>query len=238
MRLELFDVRRRWPRQRTQRDDERGFVNSGIFFSLSSVQFVGLILPSNSHAEIKTRLYASAIFPISGDWDVLLPLIWNGLCDRCRAEITVMQFTGHSLPVHHWNGTFTLFYIISRVHLRDFFRLLATGMCRIRYFRNCRCDHHRAEITIMQFICQSLPAHHFFYGTVRIFTLAHIVSQAVFYINAFRQSSLRPHERVFERQTLYGWWGSENCCDDAAQRTVNRILEGRDTYSNSEAEHC
>ena len=95
MTLELFDVRRRRPRQRTLRDDERGFVNSGILFSLSSsVQFVGLILPSNSHAEIKTRLYASAIFPISGDWDELLPLIWNGLCDRRRAEITVMQFTG------------------------------------------------------------------------------------------------------------------------------------------------
>ena len=25
--------------------------------------------------------------------------LWNGLCDRHRAEITVMQFTGHSLPV-------------------------------------------------------------------------------------------------------------------------------------------
>ena len=33
----------------------------------------------------------------------------------------------------------------------------------------------------MQFIGKSLPAHHFFYGTVRIFTLSHIVSQAVFY---------------------------------------------------------
>ena len=32
MRLELFDVRRRRPRQRTLRDDERGFVNSGILF--------------------------------------------------------------------------------------------------------------------------------------------------------------------------------------------------------------
>ena len=130
MRLELFDVRRRWPRQRTQRDDERGFVNSGILFSLSSsVQFVGLILPSNSHAEIKTRLYASAIFPISGDWDVLLPLIWNGLCDRRRVEITIMQFIG-----------------------------------------------------------QSLPPHHFFYVTVRIFTLSHIVSQAVFYTITLSQS--------------------------------------------------
>ena len=152
------------------------------FFFVSSVQFVGLILSSNSHAEIKTRLYASAIFPISGDWDVLLPLIWNGLCDRRRAEITVMQFTGHSLPVHHLSGTFTLSHIISRAHLRNFFRLLAIGMFHIRYLRNGRCDHHRAEITIMQFLGQSLPAHHIFYGTMRIFTLSHIVSQAVFYI--------------------------------------------------------
>ena len=81
-----------------------------------------------------------------------------------------MQFTGHSLPVHH---------------LHAFFRLLAIGMCHIRCLRNCRCDHHQAEITIMQFIGQSLPSHHFFYGTVRIFTLSHIVSQAVFYIRTF-----------------------------------------------------
>ena len=48
---------------------------AGSFSSeLPSVQFVGLILPSNSHAEIRTRLYASAILPISGDWDVSLPL--------------------------------------------------------------------------------------------------------------------------------------------------------------------
>ena len=26
--------------------------------------------------------------------------LWNGLCDRHRAEITVMQFRGHSFPVH------------------------------------------------------------------------------------------------------------------------------------------
>ena len=37
--------------------------------------------------------------PISGDRNVSLPLAWNGLCDRHRAEITVMQFRGHSLPV-------------------------------------------------------------------------------------------------------------------------------------------
>ena len=28
--------------------------------------------------------------------------LWNGMCDRHRVEITVMQFTGHSLPVHHF----------------------------------------------------------------------------------------------------------------------------------------
>ena len=109
--------------------------------------------------------------------------LWNGLCDRHRAEITVMQFTGHSLPVHHsGSGTFTLSHIISRAHLCDFFQLSTIGMCHFRYLRNGRCDRHRAEITIMKFIGQSLPVHHFFYGTVRIFTWSHIVSQAVFYI--------------------------------------------------------
>ena len=29
----------------------------------------------------------------------LFRYLWNGLCDRHRAEITVMQFRGHSLPV-------------------------------------------------------------------------------------------------------------------------------------------
>ena len=27
--------------------------------------------------------------------------LWNGMFDRHQAEITVMQFRGHSLPVHH-----------------------------------------------------------------------------------------------------------------------------------------
>ena len=37
-------------------------------------------------------------------------------------------------------------------------------------------------------------------------------------------------------------WGllrrSENCSDELAQRTVNRILRGRDTCSHSKVEHC
>ena len=44
--------------------------------------------------------------------------------DRHQAEITVMQFTGHSLPVHQsmslpWD--FTLSHIVSQARLCDFF---------------------------------------------------------------------------------------------------------------------
>ena len=67
-------------------------------------------LPFNSSAlyylQTPTRRYGHAstppeFLPISGDRDVSLRL-WNGRCDLHRAEKTVMQFTGHSLPVHHF----------------------------------------------------------------------------------------------------------------------------------------
>ena len=50
--------------------------------------------------------------------------LWNGMFDRHQAEITVMQFTGHSLPVHQsmtvaWD--FTLSHIVSQANLRGFF---------------------------------------------------------------------------------------------------------------------
>ena len=57
----------------------------------STVQFVGHILPSNSHAVIRTRLYASAIS--SDIWRsgcVTSGIFGMALCDRHRAEITVM----------------------------------------------------------------------------------------------------------------------------------------------------
>ena len=53
-------------------------------------------------------------------------------------------------------------------------------------------------------------------------------------INAFRLSSLRPHEIGFKRQTLCQLRGSENCSGEVAQRTVNRILRGKDTYISFE----
>ena len=50
--------------------------------------------------------------------------LWNGMFDRHQAEITVMQFTGHSLPVHQsmtipWD--FTLSHIVSQARQCDFF---------------------------------------------------------------------------------------------------------------------
>ena len=50
--------------------------------------------------------------------------LWNGTFVRHQTEITVTQFTGHSLPVHQsmtvpWN--FTLSHIVSQARLRDFF---------------------------------------------------------------------------------------------------------------------
>ena len=43
-----------------------------------------------------------------------------------------MQFRGHSLPVHqsmNVSWAFTLSHFVSQICLRDFFRLLAIGMC-------------------------------------------------------------------------------------------------------------
>ena len=54
----------------------------------------------------------------------LTQYLCNGMFDRHQAEITVMQFTGHSLPVHQsmtvpWD--FTLSHIVTQAYLRDFF---------------------------------------------------------------------------------------------------------------------
>ena len=43
--------------------------------------------------------------------------LWNGMFDRHQTEITVMQFTGHSLPVHHFMTVpwdFTLSHISAK----------------------------------------------------------------------------------------------------------------------------
>ena len=62
--------------------------------------------------------------------------------DRQQAEITVFQFRGYSLPVHQSmsvSWAFTLSHFVSQIRLRDFFRLLAIGMCHflpVHHFGN------------------------------------------------------------------------------------------------------
>ena len=101
MRLELFDVSRRWPRQRTQSDDEVSFVNSAILFTgLWSIRrpYITFKLP---RGDMGTPPRLRNFFRYLAIGMCHFRYLWKGLCDRYRAEITVMQFTGHSLPVHH-----------------------------------------------------------------------------------------------------------------------------------------
>ena len=59
---------------------------------------------------------------------------WNGIFDCHRVEITVMQFTGHSLPVHHSMTVpqdFTVSHFVSQALPRQWnmhFRRLWNGM--------------------------------------------------------------------------------------------------------------
>ena len=78
MRPGLFGISRRWPRKRTRGNDGTS-LHEKRNFSLSSVQFVGLILPSNSHAEIWTRLHVHAISSHNWPTEYALPpsLEWH-----------------------------------------------------------------------------------------------------------------------------------------------------------------
>ena len=60
--------------------------------------------------------------------------LWDGMFDRHQVEITVMQFIGHSLPVHQsmsvpWDFFLPCPISSAKSRLHDFFRLLAIGMC-------------------------------------------------------------------------------------------------------------
>ena len=59
-----------------------------------------------------------------------LPLnLWNGMFDRHQAEITVMQFTGHSLPVHHSEVGPSLVPYYQPNSPARFLLITAIGMC-------------------------------------------------------------------------------------------------------------
>ena len=61
--------------------------------------------------------------------------LWNRMFDRHQAEMTVMQFTGHSLPVHQsmsvpWEF-FSSSHFISQFPPTQFPLLTAIGMCHL-----------------------------------------------------------------------------------------------------------
>ena len=75
----------------------------------SSLLYTGFfyhILSPNWLNVLYTQLYKSSpptqSPPITGHRNMHFRRLWNGIFDRHRAEITVMQFTGHSLPVHQF----------------------------------------------------------------------------------------------------------------------------------------
>ena len=62
--------------------------------------------------------------------------LWNRMFDRHQAEITVMQFTGHSLPVHQsmsvlWEFFFSSSHFISQFPPTRFPLITAIRMCHI-----------------------------------------------------------------------------------------------------------
>ena len=68
--------------------------------------FLYRILSPNSLNILCTELYNSStptqFLPITGHQNMHSRRLWKGMFDRHRAEISVMLFTGHSLPVHQF----------------------------------------------------------------------------------------------------------------------------------------
>ena len=86
-------------------------VNSGIFhcflFNSSALYYHQTPTRTHGHASTPPRS-----LPITGHRNMHFRRLWNGMFDRHRAEITVMQFTGHSLPGHHFVTAPWHFYLV------------------------------------------------------------------------------------------------------------------------------
>ena len=86
-------------------------VNSGIFhclpFNSSALYYHQTPTWRYGHASTPPRS-----LPITGKWNMHFHRLWNGMFDRLRAEITVMQFSAHSLPVHHFLTAPWDFYLV------------------------------------------------------------------------------------------------------------------------------
>ena len=104
MRLGLFDVSRRWPRQRTRDNDRTSFREQRNFFTLFrsiSRPYITFKLP---RGDMDTAPRPRNFFRYLAIGMCHFRRLWNGMCDHHRAEITVMLFTCHSLPVHQFGA--------------------------------------------------------------------------------------------------------------------------------------
>ena len=74
--------------------------------AFSTTSCLQLVWSSNSWNFLCTGLYNSSMptqsLPITGHRNMHFRRLWNGMFYRHRTEITVMQFTGHSLPAHQF----------------------------------------------------------------------------------------------------------------------------------------
>ena len=75
--------------------------------------------------------------------------LWNRMSNRHQAEITVMQFTGHSLPLHQsmsvpWEF-FSLSHFLSQFPPTRFSLLTAIGMCHFLPVHHLGWHFARAE---------------------------------------------------------------------------------------------
>ena len=109
---------------------------TGTRTQLSYVQFVGLILPSNTHTEIWTRLHASAIS--SDIWrsgcvtsTIFGMALWSSSSgNKCHAVQRSLS-SGASL-CSGTVGPSPCPILSALIRPRDLFRLLAIGMCHFR----------------------------------------------------------------------------------------------------------
>ena len=91
--------------------------------------------------------------------------LWNGTFDRHQAEITVMQFRGHSLPVHQSmsvSWAFTLSHFVSQIRQRDFFRSRAIGMCHflpVHHFGMAFWPGRRSKYNTIEVGCRGFLGH-------------------------------------------------------------------------------
>ena len=76
-------------------------VNSRIFTVFHSIRrpYITIELPRR---DMDTPPRPLNLFPLLANRICNFRRLWNGMFDHHQAEITVMQFTGHPLPVHQF----------------------------------------------------------------------------------------------------------------------------------------